>query len=914
MGLFRGRDARRLGFAGGLAGGVALAVFAIANFASAPPAPAAPAQAAASAGGQEQGVLRATLPNGLRVILVRNTLAPVVATSVNYLVGSNDAPEGFPGMAHAQEHMLFRGSPGLSADQLANIGSVMGGNFNANTRENLTQYLFTVPSEDLDVALHIEAIRMQNVNDSDKDWGEERGAIEQEVAQDVSNPNYVMFSKLREIMFAGTPYEHDALGTRPSFDKTTGQMLRAFYDKWYAPNNAILVVVGDLDPQATMTKIRTLFGSIPRKQLPAHAAIAPKPLAPSLPIVVPTDRANGSSVLAMRMPGLDSADFPALEVLSDVLNSERSDLYALVPEGKALATGFSLDPLPKVGMGYVSISFPADGDAKVAEAELRATVQKILRDGVPADLVEAAKIQEERQAEFQKNSIAGLASIWSEAVAAYNLISPDEDLQRIKKVTVADVNRVARQYIDLDHSVSAVLAPRGGGRPVASSGFGGQESIALGEAQPTKLPDWAESALNRLSVPTSTVHPTVTTLSNGLTLIVQPEDVSDTVTLYGHIKTRPELLVPAGKEGMSQVLSELFNYGSEKLDRIAFQEALDQIGAEESAGTDFTIQVLSRDLDRGAELLADNELHPAFPQQAMDIVKGQVARVVAAQLQSPGYMMQRSLRESLFPKTDPSLREATPVTVRSLNLEDVKAYYHSAFRPDLTSIVVVGRITPERARAVVEKYFGAWKAEGPKPPTELPAVPANMPNVVAVPDESRVQDSVVLAQTIGVTRSHPDYYALELGSAVLGGSFYSTRLSIDLRKNAGLVYSVGSDVNAGKTRGNYFVQYACDPQNVSKANAMVVQELKRMQDTPVGQDELGRVKALMLRQIPLGESSVGQIARGLAGRWELDLPLDEPTQAARRYIALGPAEIQAAFKKWVQPENLVRVSQGPAPQ
>jgi zinc protease len=172
----------------------------------------------------------------------------------------------------------------------------------------------------------------------------------------------------------------------------------------------------------------------------------------------------------------------------------------------------------------------------------------------------------------------------------------------------------------------------------------------------------------------------------------------------------------------------------------------------------------------------------------------------------------------------------------------------------------------------------------------------------------------VLAQTIGVTRSHPDYYALELGSAVLGGSFYSTRLSIDLRKNAGLVYSVGSDVNAGKTRGNYFVQYACDPQNVSKASAMVVQELKRMQDTPVGQDELGRVKALMLRQIPLGESSVGQIARGLAGRWELDLALDEPTQAARRYIALGPAEIQAAFKKWVRPENLVRVSQGPAPQ
>jgi zinc protease len=906
----RVRHARRLGFATALLGGLAAGIFGVTHFASGPGV--APAEAAAPA--TEQGVLRATLPNGLRVILVRNALAPVVATSVNYLVGSNDTPDGFPGTAHALEHMMFRGSPGLTADQLAAIGSVMGGNFNANTRENLTQYLFTVPSEDIEVALRIEATRMQGMLADPKDWDQERGAISQEVAQDLSSPNYIMFQKLREVMFAGTPYEHDALGTRPSFEKTTAADLKAFYDKWYAPNNAILVVVGDLDPQATLAKVRTIFGGIPRKQLGTHPAINPKPLTKLDPISVPTDSANSTAVIAMRMPGLESPDFPALEVLSDVLNSERGDLYALVPAGKALSTGFSLDPLQKIGMGYAMISFPADGDAKVSEAELRSTLQKILRDGVPAELIDAAKIQEERQAEFQKNSISGLASIWAEAVAVYNMTSPDEDLQRIRKVTVADVNRVARKYLDLDHSLTAVMVPRGAGRPVSSTGFGGQETIALGEAQGTKLPDWAESALNRLNVPKSGVNPTVSTLANGITLIVQPEDVSDSVTVYGHIKTRPETMVPEGKEGLSQVLSQLFDYGSEKLDRIAFQKALDEIGANESAGTDFSVQVLTRDLDRGVELVADNELHPAFPAEALDVIKGQVARVVTAQLKSPGYLVQRSLREALFPKTDPSLRDAKPESVRSLTLDDIKAYYRKAFRPDLTTIVVVGRVTPERARAAIEKYFGDWKAEGPKPPIDLPTVPPNKPSVVAVPDESRVQNSVILAQTVGLTRSDPDYYALEIGNAVLGGSFYSTRLSIDLRKNAGLVYSVGSDINAGRTRGNYFVQYACDPENVSKASAMVVQELKRMQDAPVSADELQRVKALMLRQIPLGEASIGGIARGLAGRWDLDLPLDEPTRAAQRYIAIGPAEIQAAFKKWVRPDDLVRISQGPAPQ
>jgi len=153
--------------------------------------------------GQPQGVkndsetvLRHTLKNGLRVVIIRNSLAPVVTTEVNYLVGSNEAPKGFPGTAHAQEHMMFRGSHGLSANQLADITAAMGGDFDADTRQMVTQYFFTVPEEDLDIALHIESIRMSGVLDSQKLWSKERGAIEQEVAGDLSNPQYVFYKKL----------------------------------------------------------------------------------------------------------------------------------------------------------------------------------------------------------------------------------------------------------------------------------------------------------------------------------------------------------------------------------------------------------------------------------------------------------------------------------------------------------------------------------------------------------------------------------------------------------------------------------------------------------------------------------------------------------------------------------------------
>ena len=148
-------------------------------------------------------VLSATLKNGLKVVIVHNGLTPVATTMVNYLVGSNETPPGFPGMAHAQEHMMFRGSPGLSGDQLANLIAAMGGRFNADTQQTVTQYFFTVPVEDLETALRIEAIRMRDALDSEELWREERGAIEQEVAQDLSNPMYVFYTKLLQKMFEG---------------------------------------------------------------------------------------------------------------------------------------------------------------------------------------------------------------------------------------------------------------------------------------------------------------------------------------------------------------------------------------------------------------------------------------------------------------------------------------------------------------------------------------------------------------------------------------------------------------------------------------------------------------------------------------------------------------------------------------
>ncbi len=856
-------------------------------------------------------VLRATLENGLRVVIVRNNLAPAVTTMVNYLVGSNEAPDGFPGMAHAQEHMMFRGSPGLSANQLADIIAAMGGMFDADTQQTVTQYFLTVPREDLDVALRIEAIRMRGVLDTERLWASERGAIEQEVAQDLSSPDYIFYTKVLANMFKSTPYAHTPLGTVASFDKTTGAMLKKFYDTWYAPNNAILVIVGDVEPQKVLAEVRRFFGRIPAKKIPQRPGIHLQPVKPET-LRLKTDQSYGLVMISFRMPGYGNPDYAASQVLADALSNQRSNLFALVPEGKALYTGFSLSTLPDAGLGYAVAAFPEGADAPALVKEMRNILAEDIRHGFPDDLVEAAKRSRLTKTELQKNLIFGLAMAWSKALAVEGRQSPEDDTHAIQRVSAADVNRVAKKYLKMDEAVVAVLTPEASGKPVPSRTPGGVESFAPKRAKPVKLPDWAGKALKRLSVPSSTVKPVVSRLSNGITLIVQPESVSNTVSVYGHIKNEPYLETPKGKEGVDQILSQLFPYGTTTLDRLAFQKALDDIGASESGGTDFSLQVLSDYFDRGVQLLADNQLRPALPEKAFTITRQQVAGTVAGQLQSPDYLTRRALKAALFPENDPALRQATPASVSTLTLQDVKDYYQKVFRPDLTTIVVIGNVTPERAKSVIEQHFGSWKANGPKPETLLPPVPANKPSTTAVPDNRRIQDRVALAQTLGLTRSHPDYYALELGNHVLGGAFYATRLYQDLREEAGLVYYVSSSFEVGQTRSLYLVKYGCDPRDVTRARVIVERNLKEMQTSPVSSDELHQAKALLLREIPLSESNVDSIAAGLVYRATHNLPLDEPTVAAHRYLKLSAEEVKAAFEKWLRADGMVQVTEGPA--
>ncbi|HJR14585.1 MAG TPA: insulinase family protein, partial [Rhodanobacteraceae bacterium] len=620
------------------------------------------------------------------------------------------------------------------------------------------------------------------------------------------------------------------------------------------------------------------------------------------------------ALIAFRSPGLRAGDYATALVLNGAMASQRAALAGMRYDGTALFGGYFGSALEHAGIDYAMGAFPKGGEPAPVLKRMRAILADAAAKGIDPALVEAAKQKAIADLEYKKNSVSGLANAWSQALAFQGAESPDAIKTAIEAVTPAEVNALAKKLFDPAHAITAVLTPESSGKSVSSKGFGGAESFASSPDHEVELPDWAKSAFAKLELPKSALHPTEYTLPNGLKLIVQPESISDTVEVYGRIKTNEDLQAPKGEEGVAQVLDGLLPFGTTSLNRLQFQATLDAISAHESAGTDFSLAVPAANFAQGMALLADNELHPALPAQAFAIVQHQTAGQVAGQLQSPAFLSGLALDEALLPANDPALRHATPQNVAGLTLDKVKEYYARTFRPDMTTVVVVGKIDPADAKTIVEKTFGGWEVQGTKPATDYGAVPANRRGHAQTPDKSAVQDEVTMAQTLALNYDSPQRFALTLGDQVLGGGFYASRLVRDLREKRGLVYTVGVDASLDKHRGTYAVNFGCDPDKVAEASKLVVQNLKQMQEAPISAGELKQAKGILLRRIPLGESSFGAIAGNLLDYSTEGKPLDESTIAAQHYLDLTAAEVQQVFAKYVRPDDLVTAVKGPVPK
>lgn len=856
-------------------------------------------------------VLKTTLDNGLKVVVVRDAFAPVATQQITYFAGGNQAPEGFPGIAHAQEHMMFRGSPGLTKNQLSGIYARMGGDMNAFTTNNITSYFFTVPAQDINVALHVGALRMAGVNDAQAQWEKERGAIEQEVARDYSSPIFQLLRKMRSHLFAGTPYVNTALGTKASFDKLTGKHLEAFHKKWYAPNNAMLVVTGDVDPQAVFAKVKKLYGDIPSRDIPKQQSITLAPVEATT-FSTPSDQPYGIVLVAFRMPGYASPDYPAARLAADALSSKRGPIQALRYEGKALFAGFQMRTFPDTGFGVALALYPSNGDADSVRQALVDAIGKVQKNGIKPEILNAAKQRAILNQALQTNSISGLAMAWTNALALADLNSPHEALERLREVTPKQANALIKKRLDLSQAVTLIAKPTPGSKPTSGKGFGGKESFGGAPEGKVNLPSWAEKAFAKLPQPKPFLEPIDMTLDNGLRLVVQPLKNSHSVSLYGAVHQNENLQAEKGKEGIGGVLGALFSYGPEGMSRLEFAAAQDKIGAEMSVGPSFSLKVLPQHFHAGVKLLADDLLHPSLPKKAFKKQQLLHARQAAGRKSSPSFKFSRAVQKALLPNNDPALRLATFKTIGSLTHEELEQYYGKVYRPDMTTIVVVGDITPAKAKEAVKKYFGDWQAKGPSLELDYGPIPLSQKSHTLVPDSLKKQNKVVLAETLdsSMNYTNPDHFALELANYYLSGGFYATPLYRVLREKLGLVYNVGSSFDFDRNRATFSLYYGSYPDKVDEAREAAIKVLEDTLSEPLTAKELHLAKSIGLRRIQLAKQSVGGIARGWISRSQDGLPLDWSYVMARHFEKLTAPQIQQALKKYLDPDRLSTIVLG----
>ncbi|HEY1975798.1 MAG TPA: pitrilysin family protein [Candidatus Baltobacteraceae bacterium] len=849
--------------------------------------------------------LSTVLANGMRVVVLPNKLAPVATVVMEYGVGSND--DTIPGLAHATEHMMYRGTSGVSAAQFAEIADRVGAQYNAATENEFTYYYFTLPSSYVGVALHLEADRMTGASMRESEWTTERKAIEQEVRAHESLPGYAIGRKLRTLFYGDSPIAQDTVGSVDSFEKMTAGDILQFYRAWYHPNNATLIVAGDVDPDAVVAQVRGQFDAIPSVTLPARTPFTLAPLAATT-VSDSADLPVPIAALMYRTPGANEADHGAVRIIDQVFNSGRTELADLSASGKLLAGGDISTILPEAGFSSL-IGIPAPGSsAKDASALIAGVLDGYRTKGLPPDLVAGAKLRLLNDQLYSGASISGLAFLWTNAIGLHR-DSPDVAYDAITKATDDDVNRALRTYYSPDHQITALLSPKGFKAAAQVDRNAGSENVRYASIAEQPLPAWASSALAAPLRFPQTGSVTTAHLPNGLTVVVRPESVSSTVVVEGDIQTDASLYEPAGREGVADLTSGLMPWGTTSYDRKAYEAQADTIAANVSLGTSFSLSVASQDFDRGMQLLADGTMHPAFPQSGFDVEKSRTAAVLAAAERLPSSQAAIAEKNALYPPGDPRRRRATVASMETISRGDVERWYAFAYRPDLTTIAIVGDVTPDRAVAVAKKYFGDWKAFGKRPDFQYPKLHQRTAprETITVKSPSSVQSEVTLKQVVALHKADAQYVPLLLANTMLSGEGTGSLLFRELRTHDGFVYSVDSDVSVDDDGATFSISYASDPKNVDRAQAAAAGVIRRMQNAPLANVELERAKAVLLADRVLPLASYGGIARQLVDDQEYEVTAKQSDLFWKQLQATTPQQVQAAMRTLLRPDHFLRV-------
>ena len=853
-----------------------------------------------------EGIRVETLPNGLKVYLRPIPGAPIVTTKVAYKVGAADEDLDQTGLSHYLEHLLFKGTDKLMPGDIDRLTLRNGGQNNAYTTEDMTVYHFDFAADRWQAALEIEADRMRNVRiDAKHEFQQEKGAVINELDRNEDEPWDLEYKAILPLLFGKGPYGHPVIGERQHVRDATDAVIKAYYDKWYHPNNAAIVIAGGFDPDQAMLQIKKLFGSLPAGKLPERKMV-PR-FAPRLPARVEIVSKFEVPRLLMGFSGVRSGDpdFYALEVVDSLLSGGKTArLYKKLVEGERVAgaidTGNSAGRYP--GWFAIQVEVLKGKDrAKVEElvlAELRR-----LRDEPPSE-VEMQRVRRAMLAGevFTRESVHGLADSIARGVTANDLDFLKTYLPRVQAVTAKQIQDVVRKYLDPDKRVvvwsvppasgasEPASKPRAAARQLARQTAGGAGSgFALADTKRVVLP-------------------------NGLTVLLLENRRLPIFVAAASVRN-VLLHEPETQSGVAALVGNLLDEGTDKLTGTQIAEMIEDVGGSlNMSAAGGSVKVLSSDRSLGLRLLLESLSRPAFPQEAFSRERERLLSALDDAERQPDVKAQRVYNELVYGK-HPFGRPSSGrrASVEKLTAAELRAFHGKVFVPGNTVLSVVGDFDSKAILEEITRLTADWKSAAvalpPVPAVEKPA--AFTQKAVSMPEA--VQLHFYMGH-VGIRRDDPDYFKLLVMDYVLGtGPGFTDRLSARLRDREGLAYTVSANItsSAREQPGAFTCYIGTDPRSFEKVKRIFLEELTRIRTEKPTPFEVDDAKSYLLGSLPFQLTTNERVAGQLLSIERYGLGFDYFNKYRKAVAAVTADDVQAVARKHLDPERMVLVVAGP---
>jgi len=876
-----------------------------------------------------------TLGNGLTVLVHTDRKAPIVGVALYYRVGSKSEPKGRTGFAHLFEHLMFGGSENVPNFDvpLEGAGSTPT---NGSTWYDRTNYVETVPTGAVNLALMMESDRMGHLLGavSQDKLDKQRGVVQNEKRQGDNEPYGLTDYAIGEGLFpVGHPYRHATIGSMVDLNAASLTDVRKWFTDNYAPNNVVLALSGDIDAATARPLVEKWFGSIPRgpevRKVEAGPVTLPAPVRREMTDQVP-------QVQVYRVwsgPGLNDPDAPALDLGMRVLGglaSSRLDNHLV--RGLQLATSVSaqVQQFEQVSLIQVEMMVKPGVDQALAETVLDNDIARLLAEGPSADEVERAATGVVSGQIASLEHVGGFSGKGAQ-LAEGQLYSGDpaqyrKDLERVATLTPAEVKAALGRWIS--RPVFALVV-KPGARTEQGEAMGGWGD----EASSTPPRPDAKKPAPKLSTGSKRALPPVDpvgnldfpkaerfTLSNGIPVVLARRSAVPTVlvNLSFDAGYAADMADTPGTQG---TMLDVLDQGTDQLDAAGIAEAQERLGAQitTGAGLDSSaveLAALSANLQPSLDLLAQVVLHPAFRAEDVARIKDQRLAALAQVQASPNALATRTLAPLLFgpahPYAQPGDGLGNAAALKALTPEALRAAHDRWLRPDGLTITVVGDVTADRLRPLLERAFGGWQAPaGARPVKPIDAaVPAPHPRIVLIDRPGSPQSVILAGRVLPLTGRTANMEALDLANEVLGNDFLS-RLNMDLREDKGWSYGVHSLVRSPKGSRSVMVIAPVQSDRTGASIKLLLADMRAFPQTNgVDRTELARVTDGNIRALPNNYETNDQVLDALVANQLLGRADDYQATLPSRYRAIDAKAIDSAARAWLQPDGLVFVVVG----